>query len=64
MPKLKTHQGLSKRIKKTKKGKLKHLRAMGRHKLLIKSSKRKRKYKREQNISSADERKIKQMLPY
>jgi len=64
MPKLKTHQGLKKRIKKTKRGKLKHIRAMGRHKLLIKSSKRKRKYKRKQDISLADEKKIKQMLPY
>ena len=64
MPKLKTHQGLKKRIKKTKKDKLKHLRAMGRHKLLIKSSKRKRKYKREQGVSSADKKKVKRMLPY
>jgi large subunit ribosomal protein L35 len=64
MPKLKTHKGLAKRIKKTKSGKLKHLRAMGRHKMLIKSANRKRKYKREQDISPADRKKIKRLIPY
>lgn len=64
MPKLKTHKGLSKRIRITKSGKLKHLRAMGRHKMLIKSSDRKRKYKREQNVSKADDNKIKRLIPY
>lgn len=62
--KLKTHKGLSKRIRRTKSGKLKHARAMGRHKMIIKSSDRKRKYKRDQNISKADTRKVKRLLPY
>jgi large subunit ribosomal protein L35 len=64
MPKLKTHKGLSKRIRKTKSGKLKHVRAMGRHKMITKNSDRKRKYKRDQNISKSDNQKIRRMLPY
>jgi len=64
MPKLKTHKGLSKRIRKTKTGKLKHVRAMGRHKMIIKNSDRKRKYKRDQNISTADNQKIRRLIPY
>lgn len=64
MPKLKTHKGLSKRIKRTKKGQLLHKRAMGRHKMLKKSASRKRKYKRRQNVSGPDTKKVKKMLPY
>lgn len=64
MAKLKTHKGLSKRVKKTKSGIFLHERAMGRHKLLKKSADRKRKYKREKSVSKADRIKIKRMLPY
>jgi len=64
MPKVKTHKGLSKRIKKTKSGKFKHLRAMGRHKMFSKSNDRRRKYKRDQNIAKADIKKVKKLLPY
>ena len=64
MPKLKTHKGLAKRIRKTKTGKLKHLRAMSRHKMFVKSGDRKRKCKKMQNISRADKQNIKRLIPY
>ncbi len=64
MPKLKTHKGLKKRIKKTKSGKFLHERAMGRHKLLKKSTGRKRKYKREKSVSGADKSNVRKLIPY
>lgn len=43
MPKQKTHKGLSKRVKVTASGKVKHGRANGSHLMSCKNSKRRRK---------------------
>ena len=44
MPKMKTHRGAAKRVKKTGSGKLKRFKAFKSHILTKKSSKRKRRY--------------------
>jgi large subunit ribosomal protein L35 len=64
MPKLKTHKGTAKRIKITKKGKLKRRRAYRSHLREKKSAKRKRRYRRLENISPKDKKAIKKLLPY
>ena len=62
--KLKTHKGLSKRIKFTKTGKVKKARAFGSHILTKKSNKRKRKLAKTFEVNSSDKNKIKKLLPY
>jgi large subunit ribosomal protein L35 len=64
MPKMKTHRGAAKRFKKTATGKLKHQKQGKRHILTKMSSKRKRHLREEGEITSADRRRIKQMVPY
>ncbi len=64
MPKMKTHRGAAKRFKKTGTGKLKHKKQGKRHILTKMSSKRKRHLREEGEITSADRRRIKQMVPY
>jgi large subunit ribosomal protein L35 len=62
MPKLKTNKGVKKRVKITKKGKLKRGRAFGSHLMSGKTGKRRRKLKRSALISKADKRKVLRML--
>ncbi len=62
--KLKTHKGLAKRIKFTKNGKIKKRRAFRSHLLSKKSKKRKRKYAKMYDVSTADKKRIKKLLPY
>lgn len=64
MPKLKTHKGAAKRFKKTASGKIKRSKAFKSHILTKKTSKRKRQLDKETYISSSDEKKISEMLPY
>ena len=64
MPKMKTHRGAAKRFKKTATGKLKHQKQGKRHILTKMSSKRKRHLREEGEITSADRRRVKQMVPY
>ncbi|MFH1046445.1 MAG: 50S ribosomal protein L35 [Candidatus Omnitrophota bacterium] len=64
MPKLKTHKGLAKRLRITKRGKVKRLRAYRGHLLTHKSSKRKRHLRKRALISGADLNAVKKMLPY
>lgn len=64
MPKMKTHRGAAKRIKVTGTGKLRRGHAYARHILTKKSAGRKRGLASETEVSSADEAKVRRMLPY
>ena len=54
MPKLKTHSGAKKRFNLTKTGKVKRAKAYKSHILTKKTTKRKRGFRQETEISSAD----------
>ena len=64
MPKMKTHRGAAKRIKKTSTGKLKRMRAYKSHILNKKTTNRKRRLRQATLISKADEKRVRKMLPY
>ena len=64
MPKMKTHRGAAKRFKVTATGKIMHARMNKSHILTKKSPKRKRQLAKLTTISKADNKKIKQLLPY
>ena len=64
MPKLKTHKGVAKRLRLTKKGKIKKRNAGRQHILSKKSRKRKRKLRRTGYISGVDAKRIRRMMPY
>ncbi len=63
MPKVKTHRGASKRLKKTGSGKIVRTRQNKQHILTKKSPKRKRHLRKDALIDPVDEKRIKQMLP-
>ena len=64
MPKLKTHRGVAKRVKKTASGKLKRSRAFHSHLLSSKSPKRKRNLAKTVMIHPANEKNLKKLTPY
>jgi large subunit ribosomal protein L35 len=64
MPKMKTHRGAAKRIKKTASGKLKRMRAFKSHILTKKDRKRKRRLRKSDLVSGADSKRLNRMLPY
>jgi large subunit ribosomal protein L35 len=64
MPKMKTHRGAAKRVKKTGTGKLKRMRAFKSHILTKKDRKRKRRLRSSTLISGADKKRLNRMLPY
>ncbi len=64
MPKMKTHSGASKRIRKTGGGKFKRNCAYGSHILTKKSSKRKRSFRQNKVVCKALEKAVRDMLPY
>lgn len=64
MPKMKTHRGAAKRFKKTGTGKIERNFAFHSHILTKKSAGRKRKLAGEQEVSKANNRTVKRMLPY
>ncbi len=64
MPKIKTHRGAAKRFKKTGKGKIKRDRSFASHLMLNKSSKRKRNLRKNVIVAKADEKRVKQLIPY
>ena len=64
MPKMKTHRGAAKRVKKTGTGKLKRMRAYKSHILTKKTTKRKRRLRQPDLVSKADAKKINKILPY
>jgi len=64
MPKMKTHRGAAKRVKKTGTGKLKRMRAYKSHILTKKTQKRKRRLRTPDLVSKADAKKLNKILPY
>jgi large subunit ribosomal protein L35 len=64
MPKMKTHRGAAKRVKKTGTGKLKRMRSNKSHILTKKTTKRKRRLRQPDLVSKADEKKLNKILPY
>ncbi|MBA5850884.1 50S ribosomal protein L35 [Clostridium sp. cel8] len=64
MPKMKTKKGAAKRFKVTGTGKLKRAKAFKSHKLTAKSSKRKRNLRKVGYVSEAQEKNMKNLLPY
>lgn len=64
MPKMKTHRGAAKRVKKTGSGKLKRAKAFKSHILTKKSAKRKRNLRKGTLVTESDMKRIKTLLPY
>jgi large subunit ribosomal protein L35 len=64
MPKMKTHRGAAKRLKKTGSGKIKRMRAFKSHILNKKTRKRKRRLRKPELVSRADEKRMNKILPY
>jgi len=64
MPKLKTKKALAKRVKLTKKGKIKRRRAGKGHILTKKTRKRKRTLRTADLVSKSDKEIIRRLLPY
>ncbi len=64
MPKQKTRKSAAKRFKQTGTGKMRRNRANGRHILTKKSSKRKRRLKKDAEVKSTERRRLQAALPY
>lgn len=64
MPKMKTHRGAAKRLKKTGTGKISRRHAYKSHLLTKKSQKRKRKLRKSTTLTSADMKRVDRLLPY
>lgn len=64
MGKMKTHSGLSKRVKRTASGKLKRAHAFAYHKAVKKAPSRKLALRGTTLVSSSDIKRIKQMVAY
>lgn len=64
MPKLKTHSGLSKRVRFTKNGKIKRMHAFKTHILTKKDTKRTRKLRHAAYADKTNVAAIKHLLPY
>lgn len=62
MPKMKTHSGLAKRVKKTGSGKLKRGHAYTSHRFHGKTKKQRRHLAKSALVSNSDYKRIKQML--
>ena len=58
MPKMKTHRGMAKRVRKTGTGKLMRAKAYKSHILTKKSQKRKRNFRHETEVAASDRRVI------
>lgn len=64
MPKLKTHKGAAKRLKRTGSGRLSRRRAYASHLLGHKRRKRKRRLRKPALVDRTDEKRLKKLLPY
>ena len=64
MPKMKTHRGAAKRVKKTSSGKLKRSKAFTSHILTKKTPKRKRQLRQGTNVSKGDMKRVRTLVPY
>ena len=62
--KLKSHKGLTKRIRKTKTGKIKRRSANISHLLSKKSPARKRRHSGDFDVSKSDRKQVKNLVPY
>ncbi|MDF2701271.1 MAG: ribosomal protein [Rubrobacteraceae bacterium] len=62
MPKMKSHQGATRRFEVRKKGKLRRRRAGHNHMLEKKSTRRKRRLNTETSVNPKDEKRIKRLL--
>ena len=62
MPKMKTHSGTKKRVKRTGSGKLMHEQVNKRHRLEVKASTRSRRLRKDADVSSADTKNVKRLL--
>ena len=62
MPKMKTHSGTAKRVKRTASGKLKVSHSQGNHLLSAKNKNAKRAHKKAAFISASDMKRIKQQI--
>ncbi len=64
MPKIKTHRGAAKRFRVTKSGLIKRGKAYKSHILNKKSTKRKRNLRKGTYISAAEQRNVRELIPY
>lgn len=64
MPKIKTNRSAAKRLKTTKKGKIKRWHAFSGHIKTKKGPKKRRKLSSSTFIDKADEKKFKKLIPY
>ena len=62
MPKMKTHRGMAKRVRKTGTGKLMRAKAFKSHILTKKSAKRKRNFRHETEVAKADTKVVERQL--
>lgn len=62
MPKMKTHKGIAKRVKRTGTGKLTHRKASRSHMLAHKQASTKRTYVKDLEVAAGDAKNIKKML--
>ena len=62
MPKVKTRSGVAKRLRVTRKGKVKKPHAYGRHILTKKSPKRKRNLRKTDLVDPSDAKRIRRMM--
>ncbi|MFQ5796774.1 MAG: 50S ribosomal protein L35 [Candidatus Bipolaricaulia bacterium] len=62
MPKAKTHRSLSKRLKVSKSGRLRHRRTGYHHKLRKKRTQYKRQARRLETVSDTDEKTLKRLI--
>ncbi len=64
MPKIKTHQGMKKRVRATGKGKLKKAHANKSHNRITKTAENKRSYRKSLDIHKNDAKKVRRLTPY
>ena len=64
MPKMKTHKGTAKRVKKTKNGKLLRKHGFKSHILTKKNGKKKRQLRKSTLMNKSFQKKYKKLLPY
>ena len=64
MPKIKTNRGAAKRFRMTGTGKIRRNKAFTSHILTSKTTKRKRDLRQASLVSKADEKNIRQLIPY
>ena len=64
MPKMKTHRGAAKRLKRTASGKLRHAKQNRRHILTKKTTKRKRQLRKMNVVAPGEQKRLTQLVPY